>query len=124
MHDNLEPMANGPETTGVSVHSGFPNPAANSRNRQGGLALDLNQLLIQHPSSTFLFRIRGHTWADQGVFDGDIAIIDRAIAAQSHDLVIAWEEDNFTVQRRKNLTSETMWGVVTAVIHPRATEES
>ena len=123
MHDNLEPMANGPETTGVSVHSGFPNPAADTRGRAGGLALDLNQLLIQHPSSTFLFRIRGHLWADQGVFDGDIAIIDRALQAQPHDLVITWEDDNFTVQRRKNLTGEHLWGVITAIIHPRAAEE-
>lgn len=126
MQDNLQFMADGQETTGVSVHSGFPNPAADSLTsrsaggRQRGLALDLNQLLVQHPSSTYMFRISGHHWAEQGIFDGDIAIIDRALQPAPHDIVLAWRDDSFELHRRNRLTeNQHIWGVVSAIIHPR-----
>lgn len=121
MQDHLEPMADGEEVTGVSLHQGFPNPAADnfSKNRQG-LALDLNQLLVRHPSSTFLFRISGHHWAEQGIFDGDIAIIDRALTARPYDIVLVWLDENFELHRRNTITeNQHIWGVVSAIIHPR-----
>ncbi len=119
MHDNLEPVADGNEPTGVSIHSGFPNPAADHIGRPAALALDLNQLLIRHPTSTFLFRIRGEHWADQGVFDGDIAIIDRALRANPQDLVLTWQDESFELTRQQNNTNQYVWGVVSAIIHPR-----
>lgn len=120
MQDNLEPMADGQEPTGISIHSGFPNPAADSHGRQTPLALDLNQLLISHPSSTFLFRIRGEHWAAQGVFDGDIAIIDRALQPRASDLVLTWQDENFEIHQYRNLKiNHYIWGVVSATIHPR-----
>lgn len=123
MQDNLQPLADGQAITGVSVHSGFPNPAADNQGRTRGLALDLNQLLVQHPSSTYLFRISGHTWAEQGVFDGDIAIIDRVLQATPHDIVLTWSNDNFELHRRNRLTEkQPIWGVVSAIIHPRNKE--
>lgn len=123
MQDNLQPLAGSHAITGVSVHSGFPNPAADNQGRTRGLALDLNQLLVQHPSSTYLFRISGHTWAEQGVFDGDIAIIDRALQAAPHDIVLTWSDDNFELHRRNRLTKKQhIWGVVSAIIHPRNKE--
>lgn len=120
MHDHLQPMADGQALTGVSIHSGFPNPAADRFGQQNGLALDLNQLLVQHPSSTYLFRISGHHWAEQGIFDGDIAIIDRALQAAPQDIVLIWLDDTFELHRRNHLTkNQHIWGVVSAVIHPR-----
>ncbi len=120
MQDNIQPMADGPEATGVSIHSGFPNPAADNHGRRRGLALDLNQLLVQHPSSTYMFRISGHHWAEQGIFDGDVAIIDRALQAAPHDIVLVWLDDNFELHRRTQLTeNQHIWGVVSAIIHPR-----
>ncbi|CAN5181750.1 hypothetical protein BH09PAT3_BH09PAT3_2190 [soil metagenome] len=120
MQDNLEPMANSPEPTGVSIHSGFPNPAADSHGRPTALALDLNQLLIRHPSSTFLFRIRGESWTAQGIFDGDIAIIDRALQANGSDLVLIWLDETFEIHRYSSIkTNQHIWGVVSSIIHPR-----
>lgn len=102
---------------GVSVHTGFPNPALDNRGRQA-LALDLNQFLIRQPHSTYLFRISGHNWASQGVFDGDVAVIDRALPPRGSDLVVSWQHDSFMVCRQRSLPEgcET-WGVVTALIH-------
>lgn len=101
---------------GVSVHAGFPNPAADKA--LGGL--DLNRLLIQNSASTFLFRLRGHEWEKLGIFDDDIAVIDRAIDARKSDLVIWWDErtDEFTTSKRKDLPSgANVWGIVTSIIH-------
>jgi DNA polymerase V len=106
------------DSDNVSVHSGFPNPANDQRTRRQALALDLNQLIVRRPSSTYLFRIAGHQWSDQGIDDGDVAVIDRALAARPVDLVLVWQTSGFAVMRRSRLTPpETVWGVVTATIH-------
>lgn len=115
MQDDLQDMAGG---DGVSVHSGFPNPALEHRGHGVRLSLDLNQLLIRHTISTYLFRIAGHTWTDQGVYDGDIAVIDRALQAGSSDLIIAFQGGDLKLCRQHQLTPEDKpWGVVTAIIH-------
>ena len=106
----------GSQPTGVSIHTGFPNPAADTSLR----SLDLNKLLIQHGSSTYFFRIRGDEWQDSGVFDGDVAIIDRALDARKADLVIWWHNDakEFNISICKTVPEDAnVWGVITATIH-------
>lgn len=102
--------------TGVSIHAGFPNPAADKSLR----SLDLNSLLVQHSASTYMFRIRGHDWTSVGIFDGDIALVDRSLDAHKQDLVVWWQEgqDGFTISIKSTVPSEaTVWGVVTTTIH-------
>lgn len=110
MQDDLETMAG---SDGVSVHSGFPNPAAERRGQ--GLALDINRLLVRHPSSTYLFRVSGHHWAAHGIYDGDVAVIDKALRAREGDLVVAWKGGEARLGRRAG--GGEVWGVVTAIIH-------
>lgn len=99
---------------GVSVHAGFPNPAADGRLR----SLDLNQLLIKTPSSTFIFRIRGEEGTTQGIFDGDIAIVDRAASIRSNDFVLWHDGEHFKMSRPSRVPEgAATWGVITAVIH-------
>ncbi|HEV2402701.1 MAG TPA: S24 family peptidase [Candidatus Saccharimonadales bacterium] len=99
----------------VTVHSGFPNPADD---RSLG-SLDLQQLLVTRPISTFLFRIRGHNWESLGIFDSDIAIVDRTPYPTPNDLAIWWGEQGVCSisQFRDIPKSATIWGVVTAIIH-------
>lgn len=102
--------------TGVSIHAGFPNPAADRDSNK--MTLSLNQLLVQNPSSTFFFRLHGSGWKEQGVFDGDIAVIDRASQPNSEDLIIIWQDQGFTVSRFKNAPINiTNFGVITSIIH-------
>ncbi|CAN5357423.1 hypothetical protein BH09PAT4_BH09PAT4_04450 [soil metagenome] len=99
----------------VGVHAGFPNPAA-ERDRQRA-TLSLDQLLIPRPNSTYFFRVQGHQWSDQGVYDGDLAVVDRAVRAKAHDVVIAWHDD-FVLCQYGSLSPEVEpWGVVTATVH-------
>lgn len=100
---------------GVSVHAGFPNAAAD----RSGRALDFNTLLIKHPVSTFAFRIRGDAHEARGIFEGDIAVIDRALTPRIRDLIVCCDEDGFVLSSfRGSQQGEIMlWGVITAVIH-------
>lgn len=100
----------------VSVHAGFPNPAAD--NSLG--SLDLNRLLIRNPASTYIFRLRGNDWEKFGIFDGDVAIVDRALGVRKEDLVVWWsgQTDNFAISKFKHVPAEAaVWGVVTSIIH-------
>lgn len=120
MEADLETMAGSDELSndGVSVHAGFPNPAADRRKQGITLSLDFNQLLVKHPSSTFAFRIHGHRWADNGIYDGDVAVVDRAKPARDRDIVIRWADNGFELKRRYQLADQDeAWGVVTAIIH-------
>lgn len=107
---------------GVSVHGGFPNPSTDP-SLQG---LDLNRLLINNGASTFMMRIKGSEWEAQGIFAGDIALVDRALSPSKNDLVIWWKEDEFAVSAmNRTPKSSVAWGVVTSVIHQyRATRKN
>ena len=100
---------------GVSIHHGFPNPAENDLNSPS-LALDLNKLVIKHPSSSYLFRVVGHRWSDQGIHDSDIAVIDRSLEPKAGSLVVSWQNDSFYLYRYKQLDKAPIWGVVAALV--------
>lgn len=104
------------KTEGVSVHTGFPNPATD----QSLHTLDFNQLLIEHTASTYMFRVRGNEWEGAGVFDNDIAVVDRALDPKKNDVVLWWDEaaGEFAISRYSAAPKEgSCWGVVTATIH-------
>jgi len=101
---------------GVSVHAGFPNPAADKSLQ----TLDFNQLLIQHGTSTYMFRVRGSEWEDTGVFDNDIAVVDRALDPRSNDVTVWWNEakGEFAIGTHGTMPhGASCWGVVTSTIH-------
>lgn len=89
-----------PDTTIVSelpyseaVKAGFPSPAADYNDK-----LDLNEALIKHKESTFYARISGNSMEELGIFDGDIAIIDRLIEPRNGDIVVAEVDGEFTLK--------------------------
>lgn len=101
---------------GISIHTGFPNPAADARLQ----TLDFNRLLIRYAASTFMFRVRGNEWEAAGVFDGDIAVVDRALDPRKTDTVLWWNEPKgeFSISKYPGMPAEaTLWGTLTATIH-------
>ncbi len=111
--DDISHEANG--LSEVGIHAGFPNPAAGRDHHRATLSLD--QLLVPRPNSSYFFRITGHRWADQGINDGDLAIIDRAMRPGAQDLVLCWQ-DGFVLSRYNRLGPGTEpWGVITAIVH-------
>lgn len=116
------------------VQAGFPSPADDSIENR----LDLNELIVNHPSATFFVRAVGTSMQGANINDGDILVVDRSITATDGKIVIAILNGEFTVKRialGKNqitllpenpnfppiLVSEGMdfeiWGVVTYIIH-------
>jgi DNA polymerase V len=101
---------------GVSVHTGFPNPAADTSLH----GLDLNKLLIRNSAATYMFRVRGSEWEGAGVFDGDIAVVDRALTPRGRDVVLWWhgERGEFAIGHYKTIPKDAqVWGVITATVH-------
>lgn len=77
------------------VQAGFPSPAEDDQEA----ALDLHQMLVEHPEATFLLRVKGHSMQDAGIEDGDVLVVDRALEASHGRIVIAVVDGEFTVKR-------------------------
>ena len=116
------------------VPAGFPSIAEDYVDR----ALDLNELLIQHPAATFFVRVKGTSMTGAGIQSEDILIVDRALAPHHNNIVVARIDGELTVKRLKLENNKTflvaennefpsieitsaidfeVWGVVTSVIH-------
>ena len=79
----------------VCVTAGFPSPAEDYIDRR----LDLNEYLIHHPAATFFMRVRGESMIGAGIRDGDLVIVDRAVAAEPGDIVVASVLGELTLKR-------------------------
>ncbi|MGJ0486285.1 MAG: LexA family protein [Methylomicrobium sp.] len=116
------------------VSAGFPSPADDYIER----SLDLNELLIQHPTATFFARAQGVSMIAAGIYPNDILVIDRSIEPVPGKIVICALNGELTVKRlardgeRWILKAENpdypdiplhdelemvIWGVVTHAIH-------
>jgi DNA polymerase V len=65
--------------------TGFESPAA----EYCQLGMSLDDLLIEHPSSTFIGIAQGESMQDVGIFDGDMIIVDRHETARNGDVIVA-----------------------------------
>ncbi|MBB1319888.1 translesion error-prone DNA polymerase V autoproteolytic subunit [Shewanella sp. SR43-4] len=65
--------------------TGFESPAA----EYSQLGISLDDLLIEHPSSTFIGIAQGESMQDVGIFDGDMIIVDRHETARNGDVIVA-----------------------------------
>lgn len=116
------------------IEGGFPSPADDYFEE----TLDLNQHLIKHRDATFFVRATGVALLDAGMCPGDLLIVDRALTANSGNIIIAVLDGELLVRRlvyRGNsaflcpensnfseiqVTADrdfSIWGVVTTVIH-------
>jgi DNA polymerase V len=82
-----------PPRTSVAVS--FGSPASES----GITRLDLNDLFIKNPQATFMMRVAGHAMREAGIDDGDIVLVDRAVAPAHGHVVIAVVEQEFVCRR-------------------------
>ncbi len=117
-----------------SVSAGFPSPADDYMEGK----LDLNDLLVKNPASTFFVRVAGDSMTGAGIHSGDILVVDRSVDPKEGSIIIAVIDGELMVKRiryDKNnlwLYSENpnykpfkvtdgmdfdVWGVVRTVIH-------
>ena len=115
------------------VQCGFPSPAEDHAQSR----IDLNDVLILHPESTFFMRSRGPSMHDAGIDDGDYVVVDRALEARHRDIVLAVVDGDYTIKYLHRRAGRTrlrpanptfppiefrdgqllvVWGVVTCII--------
>lgn len=75
--------------------AGFPAPGDDQVER----VLDINDLLVQHPASTFFVRVQGDSMEGAGIFSDDVLVIDRAIEARDGHIVVAAINGEMVVKR-------------------------
>lgn len=84
-----------------NVPAGFPSPASDYCERK----LDLNELCIKKPAATYFVRAQGDSMVDAGIFPGDVLVVDRSLAAQHGDIVIAEFDGELTVKKLETTPS-------------------
>ncbi|MGP1720081.1 LexA family protein [Shewanella frigidimarina] len=94
--------------------TGFESPAAEYTQ----LGMSLDDLLIEHPSSTFIGIAQGESMQDVGIFDGDMIIVDRHETARNGDVIVANFNGEFVckildTKRRVLLSSNQQYKPVT-----------
>lgn len=116
------------------ISAGFPSPAEDYIDT----TLDLNDLLVRHPATTFLVTVKGDSMRDANIRTGDILVVDRSLQPEHNRIVIAALDGELVVKRLRirneriflvpenpayataEVTSAIdfrIWGIVTAIIH-------
>ena len=119
----------------IGISAGFPSPAQDYDEPR----LNINDLLIKRPETTFIAKASGDSMIGAGIHDGDMLVVDKGITEYKDRIVIACVNGEFTVKRYKMERGQpvlrpqnpkypdihftgydeiTVWGVVTSVIHP------
>ena len=79
------------------VSAGFPSPAEDYMQAK----LDLNELLVEHPSATYYVRVNGDSMLGAGIVSGDLLVVDRSLEVTNNCIVVAHIDGEFTVKRIK-----------------------
>lgn len=87
------------------VSAGFPSPADDWIECR----LDLNRDLIKHPVATFYVRVRGDSMSDEGLKDGNIAVVDRAAETCDGCIVVARIGADFTIKKLRITPDGEVW---------------
>lgn len=92
--DGFLPVGEGP-LVATPVPAGFPSPADDYV--AGRISLDA--YLVRHKEATFFLRVEGDSMRGLGIFDGDLLVVDRSLAAVPGSVVIAVLDGEFTVKQ-------------------------
>ena len=77
------------------VDAGFPSPADDYVETH----LDLVDLVDARSPSCFFMRVQGWSMRDEGIFDGDVLVVDRALDPVTGSVVVASVDGELTVKR-------------------------
>jgi len=61
--------------------------------------IDLAEMLLEHPGSTYFIRVVGDSMSDAGISDGDMLIVDCSLQPKAGQIVIAKVFGELTVKR-------------------------
>lgn len=82
------------ELADFNIPAGLP-AAANDAMSE---AISLDEYLMPRPSASILVKIRGDSMMNAGIYDGDIAVVEKRHAALVGDFVIAIVDNEYTLK--------------------------
>jgi DNA polymerase V len=77
--------------------AGFPSPGDDQIEK----VLDINDLVVKHPASTFFVRVQGDSMEGAGIFGDDVLVVDRAVTPKDGSIVVAAVFGEMVVKRLK-----------------------
>lgn len=86
----------------LGVSAGTPTASDDTIERE----IDLAEMLLEHPDSTYFIRVVGDSMQDAGIADGDTLIVDCAVQPRNGQVVIARVFGELTVKRYINQHSQ------------------
>lgn len=75
--------------------AGFPAPGDDLIEK----VLDINDLVVKHPASTFFVRVEGDSMDGAGIFSGDVLVVDRSLNPKDKSIVVAAVYGELVVKR-------------------------
>ena len=78
-----------------SPSAGFPAPGDDQVER----VLDINDLVVKNPASTFFVRVEGDSMEGAGIFSGDVLVVDRSRESKDGVIVVAAINGEMVVKR-------------------------
>ena len=78
-----------------SVRAGIPAPAADAAPE----TVTIDEHLVSHPSRSVLVTVKGDSMIDAGIHAGDVVIVEKRVAANVGDIVVAIIDNEFTLKR-------------------------
>ena len=84
--------------------AGFPAPADDLVEK----SLDINDLVVKNPSSTFFVRVEGDSMVNAGIFSGDVLVVDRSVEAVDGKIVVAAVYGELVVKRLNKIDGRFM----------------
>ena len=81
-------------TVADTVRAGMPQPANDSARD----AFAIDHFLIDRPSETELFQVRGDSMIEAGIHEGDFVVIEKVRSAVPGDVVLAFVDGEFTLK--------------------------
>ena len=78
-----------------SVRAGLPSAAPQSAPE----TLSIDEFLVEHPSRTILITVKGDSMIDAGIHAGDVVVVEKRVAANVGDIVVAILDNEFTLKR-------------------------
>ena len=61
--------------------------------------IDLNEQLIRNKPATFFMKVSGNSMVNAGIFNGDIAIVDKSVQPTNGKIVIAIVDGEMLIRR-------------------------
>ncbi len=84
--------------------AGFPAPGDDQIEK----VLDINDLVVKHPASTFFVRVEGDSMIGAGIFGGDVLVVDRSMTPRDGTIVVAAVYGEMVVKRLKAIGNTHM----------------